>query len=258
MAEPTASDARHLDRDWLREHLADERRESNLLGEIREALFGMQDGLVSTLAVVSTVGGATGERYPIVVAGIASALAGVFSMAAGEYLSSKSQREIYLAQIENERDEVQERPDEAQAEVAFLLESEGLPTESARRVAAELAREPKVLLKTMVEKELGLVVDEGHGPLQGAIIMGTSFGLASLVPIVPYLLLPASGAVWASLVLSGVVVFGIGVVKARWTKRNPIGSGLEVVALAAFGGIAGYFFGSLLPGLLGVAGIRAL
>lgn len=219
----------------------------------------MQDGLVSTLAVVSTVGGATGERYPIVVAGIASALAGIFSMAAGEYLSSKSQREIYLAQIDNERAEVRERPDEAEAEVAFLLESEGLPAEAARRVAAELAREPKVLLKTMVEKELGLVVDEGHGPLQGAIIMGASFGLASLVPIVPYLLLPpAGGAIWVSLILSGLVVFGIGVVKARWTKRNPIGSGLEVLALAAFGGIAGYFFGSLLPGLLGVAGISAI
>jgi vacuolar iron transporter family protein len=258
VAEQSTSPTRHLDRDWLRQHLADERRQSDLLGEIREALFGMQDGLVSTLAVVSTVGGATGERYPIVVAGIASALAGIFSMAAGEYLSSKSQREIYLAQIASERDEVRERPDEAEAEVAFLLESEGLSGAAARRVAAELAHEPKVLLKTMVEKELGLVVDEGHGPLQGAVIMGTSFGLASLVPIVPYLLLPASGAIWASLVLSGLVVFGIGVVKARWTKRNPIGSGLEVVGLAAFGGIAGYFFGSLLPGLLGVAGISAI
>jgi VIT1/CCC1 family predicted Fe2+/Mn2+ transporter len=258
MAELDSSPTRHLDPDWLRQHLADERRESDLLGEIREALFGMQDGLVSTLAVVSTVGGATGERYPIVVAGIASALAGVFSMAAGEYLSSKSQREIYLAQIDSERDEVRERPDEAETEVAFLLESEGLSAAAARRVAAELAQEPKVLLKTMVEKELGLVVDEGHGPVQGAIIMGTSFGLASLVPIVPYLLLPASAAIWASLVLSVLVVFAIGVVKARWTKRNPIGSGLEVVALAVFAGIAGYFFGSLLPGLLGVAGISAL
>jgi VIT1/CCC1 family predicted Fe2+/Mn2+ transporter len=258
MAEQATSEGRHLDRDWLRQHLEDERKESNLLGEIREALFGMQDGLVSTLAVVSTVGGATGDRYPIVVAGIASALAGIFSMAAGEYLSSKSQREIYLAQIDAERDEVRERPDEAEAEVAFLLEAEGLPADAALRVAAELAREPKVLLKTMVEKELGLVVEEGHGPLQGAIIMGAAFGLAAVVPIVPYLLLPPGAAIWGSLILSGLVVFGIGVVKARWTKRNPLGSGLEVVALAAFGGIAGYFFGSLLPGLLGVAGISAL
>jgi VIT1/CCC1 family predicted Fe2+/Mn2+ transporter len=258
VAKPRPFDERHLDREWLGQHLAEERREADLLGEIREALFGMQDGLVSTLAVVSTVGAATGDRYPVVVAGIASALAGVFSMAAGEYLSSKSQREIYLAQIEKERAEVEERPEEAQAEVAYLLEAEGLSEATARRVAAELTQAPNALLKTMVEKELGLVVEEGHGALQGAVIMGASFGLASLVPIVPYLLVPPKAAVAPSLVISALVVFAIGAVKTRWTKRNPVASGLEVVVLAAFAGIAGYFFGSLLPALLGVAGIGAM
>ncbi len=253
-----ANEARHLDRDWVRQHLAEERRESELLGEIREALFGMQDGLVSTLAVVSTVGAATGDRFAVLVAGIASALAGVFSMAAGEYLSSKSQREIYVAQIENEREEVRDRPAEAEAEVAYMLESEGLSEAAARRVAAELAREPTVLLKTMVEKELGLVVEEGRGALSGAIIMGGSFGLASLVPILPYLLLPIANAPVASLVVCAVVVFGIGAVKTRWTKRNAIRSGLEVVGLAAFAGVAGYLFGSVLPAMLGVAGIGAI
>lgn len=253
-AEP-AFDVRHLDRTWLKQHLADERRESDLLGEIREALFGMQDGIVSTLAVASTVGGATGDRYPILVAGIASALAGVFSMAAGEYLSSKSQREIYLAQIDNERDEVRDRPQEAEAEVAFMLEQEGLTEAAARRVAAELAREPDVLLKTMVEKELGLVIEEGHGAFQGAVIMGVSFGLASLVPLVPYLFLPVGTAIWGSIVFSLLVMFGIGVVKSRWTKRNAIVSGAGIVALGAVAGIAGYLFGTVLPALLGVAGI---
>jgi len=258
VSERTAADARHLDRQWLAQHLSQERREADLLGEIREALFGMQDGVVSTLAVVSTVGGATGDRFPILVAGIASALAGVFSMAAGEYLSSKSQREIYVAQIEKEREEVRDRPAESEAEVAYLLEAEGLSEASARRVAAELAREPAVLLKTMVEKELGLVVEEGAGALQGAIVMGASFGLASLVPILPYLILPIGTAVWASLVLCAVTVFGIGVFKTRWTRRHPLVSGLEVVALAAFAGVAGYLFGSVLPALLGVAGITAM
>src|SRR5688572_27793271 len=201
MGRATTFDERHLDREWLKKHLEEERRESDLLGEIREALFGMQDGIVSTLAVASTVGGATGDRYPILVAGIASALAGVFSMAAGEYLSSKSQREIYVAQIENERDEVRDRPAEAEAEVAYMLESEGLSEAASRRVAAELAREPNVLLKTMVEKELGLVVDEGPGALQGALVMGGAFGLASLVPILPYLLLPIQIAPAASIAL---------------------------------------------------------
>ncbi len=258
MAEPAPDHARHLDRGWLAQHLADERKEAELLGEIREALFGMQDGLVSTLAVVSTVGAASGDRFAVLVAGIASALAGVFSMAAGEYLSSKSQREIFVAQIENEREEVRDRPAEAEAEVAYMLESEGLSEAAARRVAAELAREPTVLLKTMVEKELGLVIEEGPGALQGALVMGGSFGLASLVPILPYLFLPIASAPVASLLLCGVVVFGIGVVKTRWTKRSPVRSGLEVVALAAFAGIAGYLFGSVLPSLLGFAGLGAV
>jgi hypothetical protein len=77
-----------FDRDWVRGHLAEERRLASLLGEIREAIFGAQDGLISTLAVVSAVSGATPNRFPILIAGIASALAGIFSMAAGEYMSS--------------------------------------------------------------------------------------------------------------------------------------------------------------------------
>jgi len=81
--------AGHFDRGWIKRHLAEERRKASLLGEIREAIFGAQDGLVSTLAVASTVAGASDNRFPVLVAGIASALAGVFSMAAGEYMSSK-------------------------------------------------------------------------------------------------------------------------------------------------------------------------
>jgi len=252
MARPL-TEPRHLDREWLGQHLADERHEAELLGEIREALFGMQDGIVSTLAVASTVAGATGDRYPILVAGIASALAGVFSMAAGEYLSSKSQREIYEAQIENEREEVRDRPDEAEAEVAYMLEREGLAEPAARRVAAELARDPVVLLKTMVEKELGLVVEQGRGALQGAVVMGASFGVASLVPLLPYIVLPVGSAIWVSIVLAGVVLFAIGVVKTRWTRRAWLLSGAEIVALAAFAGVAGVLFGQILPGILGVA-----
>src|SRR5881296_2272448 len=207
MGGATSFDERHLDRDWLKQHLAEERRASDLLSETREALFGMQDGIVSTLAVASAVGGATGDRYPILIAGMASALAGVFAMAAGEYLSSKSQREIFVAQIENEREEVRDRPQEAHAEVAYMLEEEGLPEPVARRVADELAKVPSVLLKTMVEKELGLVIEERASPLQGAAIMGASFGVASLVPLVPYVFLPVGPALPVSIAFAATVLF---------------------------------------------------
>src|SRR3970040_1036857 len=111
--------AAEFDRKWLREHLADERRKASLLGEIREAIFGAQDGLVSTLGVVSAFAGATGDRVTILIAGIATGRAGPCSMAAGEYMSSKIQREIFVAQIAGERDEVAERPGEAEAEMAY-------------------------------------------------------------------------------------------------------------------------------------------
>jgi len=245
-------------REWIADHLAEERRNSALLGEAREIVFGAQDGIVSTLAVVATVAGATGEPFAVVVAGIAAALAGVFSMAAGEYIGSKSQREIFDAQVEDERTEVVERPGESEAEVAYMLAEEGLGEEDAARVAAIMARHPEVLLRTMVSRELGIQVDDGQGsPLQGAILMGAAFGLGAAVPIVPFLLLPVGTALTVAIVLAGVVLFGIGVVKSRWTRRSPLASGAEVLVLAALAGIVGYLFGSILPQLLGVAGIAA-
>ena len=243
---------------WLAEHLAEERKASALLGEIREVVFGAQDGLVSTLAVVATVAGASGQAFPIVVAGIATGLAGVFSMAAGEYIGSKSQREIYDAQVANERTEVEERPGEAEAEVAFMLSEEGLGDEDAAKVAALMARHPDVLLRTMVSKELGIQVDDEHGSvLQGALIMGAAFGAGALVPVLPFLLFPVGPALPIAAVATGAVLFGIGVVKSRWTHRSALGSGIEVLMLAVAAGVAGYLFGTVMPGLLGVAGISA-
>ena len=248
------SEARHLDREWLSAHLAEERHEADRLGEIREVIFGAQDGVTSILIVVITVATATTNSYAVLVAGIAAAIAEIISMAAGEYMSSRSQREIFVAQIEREREEVRDRPGESEAEVAMLLEREGLPAEAALRVAAELARQPNVLLKTMVEKELGIIVEAGPGALQGAIILAITFGVASLIPLAPFFALPVGTAVWVAIALSGVAMFALGVVKARLTRRSPIVSGLEILALVAAASAGGYIAGTLLPRMLGFIG----
>ena len=241
-----------FDDEFLATHLRDERRKASLLGEVREAIFGAQDGLVSTLAVVSAFAGASQDRYTILVAGIASSLAGIFSMAAGEYLGSKSQREIFDAQIVDEREEVHRRPGEAEAEVAFMFEEDGLPHDEARAVASVMAEHPDVLLKTMVEKELGLTVEEGGGsPMQGALVMGAAFGLGSIPPVLPHVFAPTSLATPLSVAATLAVLFAIGVVKSRWTHRSWWASGLEILVVGAVAGVAGYFFGSVLPVLLG-------
>jgi VIT1/CCC1 family predicted Fe2+/Mn2+ transporter len=247
--------AHEFDRYWLRRHLSEERRKASVLGEIREAIFGAQDGLVSTLAVVTIAAGASSDQFVVLVAGIAVGLGGVFSMAAGEYMSSKSQHEIFEAQIVGEREEVAERPGEAEAEMAYMFEEDGLPPDVSARLAREVARHPEVLLKTMVEKELGLTHRLAEGtPLQGALVMGAAFGVGAAVPIIPYLLLGVY-ATAISVLATALVLFAIGVLKSRWTRRSWWRSGGEILLLGAVAGIAGFFFGDLLPTLLGVASI---
>ena len=129
-----------VDHSAIGPRLDEERRRSSLLGDVREAIFGAQDGLVSTLAVVSTVSGATDNRLTVLIAGIATGLAGIFSMAAGEFLSSKSQREIALARIAEEREKVAGRRGDVEAELAYMLGEDGLPEEDASHVAGTIAR----------------------------------------------------------------------------------------------------------------------
>jgi predicted membrane protein (TIGR00267 family) len=109
----------------------------------------------------------------------------------------------------------------------------------------------------MVEKELHLSPGDEGSPLRGALIMGASFGGAALVPILPFMLLTANAAQYGSVILTGLALFTMGVIKSRWTRRHWLPSGLEIVALGTFAGIAGYLFGTVLPGLLGVAGITS-
>ena len=241
------------DRAALGARLEAERQRAGRLGDIREAIFGAQDGLVSTLAVVSTFSGATQDRFIVLIAGVAAGLAGIFSMAAGEYLSSKSQREIALARIAAERERVANERSGVQAELAYMLEQDGLAESDAEAVAQMTARNPEVLLRTFVEKEYGVAVEEAHGsPLQGAVVMGVAFGLGALAPVLPYVFLAPDVAIYASIVLTGVVLFAIGVVKTRWTRGNPLGSGLEILLMGALAGVVGYLLGTVLPTLLGV------
>ncbi|MFA9444603.1 VIT1/CCC1 transporter family protein [Egicoccus sp. AB-alg6-2] len=253
------SSAREYPLDEIGRHIDQERRSVSLLGEIREIVFGAQDGLVSTLAVVAAVAGATSDNLAVLIAGLASAMAGVFSMAVGEYMGSKSQDEIFDWHIADERAEVEGRPLEAQAEVAYLFMEEGMVEDDAWEAAAIIGRHPESLLATMVAKELGLQYSSGEdtagSPLRGALFMGASFAGGALFPLLPFLFTEGMPALVGATALTGLVLFVIGAVKARWTNRSWLVSGLEILSLAAFAGVAGYLFGSVLPALLGFSGI---
>ena len=219
-------------------------------GRIREVVFGAQDGLLSTVALVTSVAAAVGENSIVIIAGLAAALAGMISMATGSYLGSKAERDVITAEIEKEAQELEEKPGEELAELVFLYHQQGMSYRQAREMAEHIASDKDLWLRTMVEKELGISPDMLQSPVKDGATMGGSFILAAIVPILPYFFLDGLAAIAVSVVaaLTGLFVLGTG--KGRLVQKSPLLQGLEVLVIgAAAAGIA-FILGTTIPRLL--------
>src|SRR5690349_506827 len=157
-------------------------------GTLRAVIFGVSDGLVSNLALVMGVAGAAGERGSfILLAGIAGLLAGAFSMAAGEYISMQSQRELFERQIALERSEIELMPEEEQAELAATYRAKGFTREEADEIAERIFRDPDTALDVLIREELGLDPEELGSPWGAAFGSFVAFAIGAAIPVVPYL-----------------------------------------------------------------------
>jgi VIT1/CCC1 family predicted Fe2+/Mn2+ transporter/rubrerythrin len=218
-------------------------------GTLRAVIFGVSDGLVSNLALVMGVAGAAGtagaDASFIVLAGIAGLLAGAFSMAAGEYISMQSQRELFERQIALERAEMEAMPEEEQAEMAALYRSKGFPPDEADAIAARLFENPELALDTLIREELGLDPRELGSPLGAAGGSFVSFAIGASVPVVPYLVTTGAAAFGASLVLSLLALFAVGAGVSLLTGRGFLFSGLRQVAIGAGAALVTFAVGSL-------------
>jgi VIT1/CCC1 family predicted Fe2+/Mn2+ transporter len=216
-------------------------------GTLRAVIFGVSDGLVSNLALVMGVAGAAGDQSSfIVAAGIAGLLAGAFSMAAGEYISMQSQRELYERQIELERAELEAMPEEEEAELAALFIAKGFTPDEARPIAHRLLQDPEHALDTLVREELGLDPDELGSPWGAATGSFVAFAVGAVIPVIPYLLLTGGPAFFASLVASLVALFLVGAGVSLLTGRGLLYSGLRQVALGAAAAAVTYAVGRLI------------
>lgn len=206
---------------------------SSRSGTLRAVIFGVSDGLVSNLALVMGVAGAAGDtpRF-ILLAGIAGLLAGAFSMAAGEYISMQSQRELFARQIELERAEMDAMPDEEQAELAAVYRSKGFTRAEADAIAARIFLDPEKALDTLVREELGLDPDELGSPWGAAAGSFVAFAVGAAVPVLPYLFGQGGTLVFvASLGLSLGALFAVGAGVSLLTGRSTLYSGLRQVGI---------------------------
>ncbi|HWP63512.1 MAG TPA: VIT1/CCC1 family protein [Candidatus Binatia bacterium] len=222
-------------------------------GTFRAVVFGVSDGLVSNLALVMGVAGAASANPGFVfLAGLAGLLAGASSMAAGEYVSMQSQRELYERQIALEREELAIMPEEEEAELAAVYRAKGFTEEEAAAIAHRLFRNPEEALATLVREELGLDPEELGSPLGAAAGSFVAFALGAAVPVLPYAVGGGAVVFWVSLGLSLLALFGVGAAVSLLTGRSTLFSGLRQVGIGAGAAAVTYTVGSIVG--VGVAG----
>ena len=232
------------------QEVATERWRVAAFGRIREVVFGAQDGLISTLALVTAVSAAVTDKSTVVIAGLAGALAGMISMGTGTYLGSKAEREVFQAEIEKEAKELEENPAEEMAELVFLYHQQGLSYHEAREMAEHIASDKELWLRTLVEKELGIDPDLAVSPVKDAVTMGGTFILAAMVPIIPYFFMGGNVAIGISAGATLAALFALGMGKGRLVQRSPLLQGLEILVIGAAAAGLGWLLGEIVPNLL--------
>jgi VIT1/CCC1 family predicted Fe2+/Mn2+ transporter len=215
-------------------------------GNLRAAVFGANDGLVSNTALILGMAGAASDEAVLLTAGVAGLLAGALSMAAGEYISVRSQREVLENQLALERAELEEYPDAERRELAVIYEAKGLSPEEADRVARRLISNPRLALDAMAREELGLNPDELGSPIGAAVASFLSFAAGAAVPVLPLLFLSGPAAVTVCALAAAVSLFLVGATLSLFTGRGALLSGLRMLGIGSAAGVTTWLIGSAL------------
>ncbi|MCH7999572.1 MAG: VIT1/CCC1 transporter family protein [Chloroflexi bacterium] len=217
-------------------------------GTLRASIFGVSDGLVSNTALIMGFAGAQAEGQFVLLAGVAGLLAGSFSMASGEYVSMRAQRELFERQIQLERDELETMPEEEERELVLIYRAKGLPKEEAESMAARLMQNPEVALDTLVREELGLDPSALGSPWGASIGSFLAFAVGALVPVIPFFFGADASApfVVAAAALSAVALFAVGASLSLFTGRGALLSGVRQLGLGAAAAALTFGIGSII------------
>jgi VIT1/CCC1 family predicted Fe2+/Mn2+ transporter len=230
-------------------------REGHMLmqgGGLRAAVFGINDGLVSNFSLVMGFAGAQAKPEYILLAGIAGLFAGSFSMAAGEYISMRAQRELFEQQIKMEKEELEMSPKEEEEELSLIYQAKGLPEHEAALLARRIIANPRIAIDTLAREELGLDPSQLGSPWVAAASSFSAFVMGALVPVLPYLFTSGALAWGASALLSFLALFATGAVISIFTARGPVASGLRMLGIGLLASAvtygAGWLFGVTVGG----------
>jgi VIT1/CCC1 family predicted Fe2+/Mn2+ transporter len=232
-----------------------QRRELEKRRSVREIVFGMQDGILTTLGIITGVGVAEGERAAVFISGFLALLAGALSMGVGEYLGRKAEREVVQATIDMEKREMAADPQGEFAEQVAYYKLKGFSPAEAEMIVRRLTQIPDIYLYEMIRDEFGIdprVADDTG--LRAPVALGASFAVGSLVPILAFMLpLTIFASTLTSLLFALVGLFSVGYYAGTLSERSAIRKGLEVALYGCGVFVISYLAGHFIPPLFGHA-----
>ena len=227
------------------------RHRSGLGGNLRATVFGVNDGLLANASLVMGIAGASGAPELVLITGLAGLLSGALSMAAGEYVSVRSQREMYEYQIALERAEIAEYPDEEAEELALIYAARGMPLAQAREVSQTLLARPEHALDVLAREELGLNPEMLGSPWGAAAASFLAFAFGAAVPLLPFLAGgTGGGAIVTAAALTAATLFAVGLAISLFTGRHALRGALRMVLIGGTAGLTTYLLGRALGAAL--------
>jgi vacuolar iron transporter family protein len=217
-------------------------------GWISGAIYGANDGLAAVFGIVAGVSGATGGSNAVLTAGIAGAIASALSMATGAFLAERSEAEVAAANVERERQEIDEHPDEEKEELSLFYQLKGIDEQTADELAERMSKHPDAMLQTLAAEEFGATPDSASNAGEAALAAGLSTGGGAIIPVIPFMITTGTAAIVAAAIVSLIAHFLVGAAKSLVTLRSWWSAGLEMTLAGVIVGGATYLVGLALPG----------
>lgn len=210
---------------------------------VREAVFGLEDGMVSTLGVVTGIAAVTLEPFTVLLSGFVLISVEAISMAVGSYVSNKSARAVDERKLHEERAEIKQFPEEEKQELIGMYVEDGWPRVLAGEMAECAAKDHELMLKEMAYRELKVFPETVGQPIFNATIMGGAYIVGGAVPMLPYVFLPVTMSLQWSIPLTLIGLFAVGAVTTKFSHRSWWKAGLEMLILASVAALVGYGVG---------------
>lgn len=213
---------------------------------LSDFILGAQDGLVNVLGVVLGIAAATNDVRVVLVAGLATTFAESISMGAVAFTTTLADADLYQSEFEREHRHIMEAPKLETREIRDIYASKGFDGDLLDRIVETITANKDVWVAVMMAEEHKLSPIDRKSAMRAAWVVGLSAIIGSLVPIVPFMFLPVSISMWLSVLLTALVLFGIGAYKARVTVGRPMRSGVEMMLIGTISALAGYLVGVIL------------